>query len=236
MEKKLIEEWLKVNNGYGYGSGYGDGYGSGDGYGDGYGSGYGDGYGDGYGSGDGDGYGDGYGSGYGYGSGSGYGSGDGSGYGSGDGLKKYNKDIIYEIDNIQTIIKNIKGNIAKGFIVNDDLTLEKTYIAKENNLFAHGKTIHEAMQFLQEKIFETMNIEEKIEEFKNKFNKKDKYKGTLFFEWHHHLTGSCLQGRENFVKSNNLDVEKEYTVKEFLEIVKNAYGWDYLEELEKYYV
>ena len=224
MEKKLIEKWLKVNNGDGYGSGYGDGFGysSGSGFGDGYGSGDGSGYG----------YGFGYSSGYVFDSG----DGSGFGYGFGYGLKKYNKDYIFKIDNIQTIIKNIKKNIAKGFIVNDDLTLQKTYIAKGNNLFAHGKTIHEAMQSLQEKIFETMDIEEKIEEFKNKFNKKDKYKGTLFFEWHHHLTGSCLQGRENFVKSNNLDVEKEYTVKEFLEIVKNAYGWKYLKELEEYYV
>lgn len=153
----------------------------------------------------------------------------------GDGLKKYNEHYIFIIDGISTIITNIKGNVAKGFILNQDLTLEKTFIVKGNNMFAHGSTIKEAMQSLQEKIFEDMDIEEKIEEFKKQFSKTDKYKGTLFFEWHHYLTGSCLQGRNNFIKNNNLDVEKEYTVKEFLNIVKGAFGWENLEELEDHY-
>lgn len=168
-------------------------------------------------------------------SGSGLGSGLGSGYGYGYGLLKYNKDKIYLIDGISTIIKKIKGNIAKGFIVNNDLTLESTYIAKGSNQFAHGKTIKETVQSLQYKIFENMNIEERVLEFKKQFNKVDKYKGTIFFEWHYYLTGSCFQGRTNFVKNKGLDLDKKYTALEFLKIVKNAYGWENLKGLVKYY-
>ena len=134
-----IKKFIEIQNCHGHGCGSGSGYGSGDSSGDSYG---GDGYGSGYGSGDGDGYGSGdgsgYGSGYGYGSGdgSGYGSGSGDGYsyGSGDGddIKFFKNDPVYYIDCVPTIIKKVRGNVAKGHIVNKDLTTEPCYIAKEN--------------------------------------------------------------------------------------------------------
>ena len=104
---EAIEAFVKVNNSNG--DGYGDGYGNSDG--------------SGYGYGDGSGYG--YGSSYGYGDGSGYSNGDGDGYGDGYGygVKSINNDRVYLIDNVQTIIKSVRNNIAKGFILNKDLTL-----------------------------------------------------------------------------------------------------------------
>ncbi len=231
MEKKLIEEWLKVDNGNG------SGYGSGDGSGFGFGSGYGYGFGFGFGSGDGIGFGfgsgDGNGSGYGYGNGSGYGSGDGngSGYGYGNGISKYNNHYVFIIDNISTIITSIHGNVAKGFILNKNLTLEKIFVAKGNNKFAHGKTLKEAVADLQEKIFDDLGIEEKIEMFNKQFNRFDKYIGEEFYKWHHILTGSCTAGRDNFVRENNLDLKKTYSVDEFIKITKNSYGGNIIKKL-----
>ena len=193
MEKKLIDEWLKVRYNWNYGSGSGDG------------------------------------------SGDGSGSGFGSSYGFGYKLKKYNEHYIFAIDQTPTIITNIRNNIAKGFIVSNDLTLQKTFVAKQGNLFAHGSTAKEAVQSLQKKFFANMDIDEKIKEFKKQFNKQDKYKGSLFFDWHNHLTGSCLQGRKAFIKEKSLSLEKDYTVKEFLSIVKGAYGWGILKKLVEYY-
>lgn len=229
MEKKLIEEWLKVDNGSGYGNGYGSGFGFGYGYGYGFGFGFGsgDGIGFGFGSGDGDG------SGYGYGNGSGYGSGDGngSGYGYGNGISKYNNHYVFIIDNISTIITSIHGNVAKGFILNKNLTLEKIFVAKGNNKFAHGKTLKEAVADLQEKIFDDLDIEEKIQMFNKQFNRVDKYSGEEFYKWHHILTGSCTAGRDNFVRENNLDLKKTYSVDEFIKITKNSYGGNIIKKL-----
>ena len=233
MEKKLIEEWLKVDNGNG------SGYGSGDGSGFGFGSGYGYGFGFGFGSGDGIGFGfgsgDGNGSGYGYGNGSGYGSGygNGSGYGYGNGISKYNNHYVFIIDNISTIITSIHGNVAKGFILNKNLTLEKIFVAKGNNKFAHGKTLKEAVADLQEKIFDDLGIEEKIEMFNKQFNRFDKYIGEEFYKWHHILTGSCTAGRNNFVRENNLDLKKFYTVDEFIKITKDSYGGNIIKKLRE---
>ena len=253
MEK--IEDFLKVGygagtgagSGYGSGYGYGDGAGYGHGYGAGYGAGYGYGYGDGSGDGDGAGYGYGYGAGYGAGSGygdgdgsgagSGYGDGDGAGdgYGDGAGLNKINGMIVYLVDGIQTIITTIKNNnIAKGFILNDDLTLNKCFVVKRNNLFAHGETLHDANQALNDKLFDNMSEEERIEEFLNEFEIDKKYPVMKFFDWHNRLTGSCEMGRKTFAKNHNIDLEHdELTVCEFIELTKNDYGGEVIKMLEE---
>lgn len=70
---------------------------------------------------------------------------------------------------------------------------------------------------------------------KTNSRKVKKYSGHDFFIWHHNLTGSCLQGRNNFVENKGINLDDKFTVKEFLEIVKGSYGWEILEELMKEY-
>ena len=60
------------------------------------------------------------------GDGSGYSSGYGSGSGSdsGDGIKEINDHKVYMVDDTQTIITSVRGNVAQGFILQSDLQLE----------------------------------------------------------------------------------------------------------------
>ena len=238
-----IKQFLNIGSGDGSGdgSGYGSGDGSGDGYGDGYGYGHGDGDGDGYGSGYGDGSGDGYGDGYGSGDGDGYGSGDGSGSGygdgygdgDGDGVKSINGNPIYVVDNIPTIITNVKGNISKGFILHSDLSLTPCFIVKENNQFSHGNTLHEAFESLQEKLYDDSTEEERILKFKEHFSDfSKKYSAKDLFIWHHVLTGSCKAGREAFCTDKGIDVDNDrFTVYEFIELTKNSYMGEIIKKL-----
>lgn len=198
-------------------------------YGDG--SGYGDGDGDGYGDGDGDGYG--YGDGDGSGSGSGYGY--GYGYGNGNGIKKSCGERIYFVDGVPTIFKSIRGSIAKGFILRRDLTLNPCYVAKRENYFAHGKTIQDAVDAVNAKLLENMDTDEAIEKFFEHFTDLSaKYPAKDFFEWHHYLTGSCEMGRKTFVQDGGFDLEKDaFTVQEFIDITRNAYGKDVILQLEE---
>jgi hypothetical protein len=190
-------------------------------------TGYGDG--SGYGSGDGDGYG------YGYGSGSGDGSGygDGSGDGYGDGVKSVNGNTIYIVDNIPTIITNVKGNIAKGFIFQSDLSLTPCFIVKGNNQFSHGSTLHEAFESLQEKLYDDSTEEERIDKFKENFSDfSKKYSAKELFVWHHILTGSCKAGRESFCRDKGIDVDNDkFTVYEFIELTRNSYGGEVIRKL-----
>ena len=151
--REEVEHFLSIQK-YDYssdcGSDYGYGFGSGKGYDNGgngcYNSGSGCGSGSGNGSADGSGSGDGY--------GFGYGNADGFGRGydcffrydkdCGD-IKALNGDIVDYIDDKPTIITQVHGNFAKGYIVKNDLSLDSCFIAKAGNLFAHGKTLKDAV-------------------------------------------------------------------------------------------
>ena len=186
----------------------------------------------------GSGYGFGYGSGYGFGDGDGYGSGSGSGYGDGYGygigIKSFNGHNVFLIDDTQTIITSVCLGVAKGFILQNDLTLTPCYVVKSNNLFAHGDTIKSAQSSLQKKILDNMDISEKIEMFIKEFKPNIEYPAKAFYEWHHTLTGSCEAGRMAFIKDIGADIDKDtYTVDEFLNITKNAYGKEIISELKE---
>ena len=218
MLETKIKNFLNLSSGSGYGSGDDSGSGSGDDSGSGYG----------YGSGDdsGSGSGDDSGSGYGY------------GYGddSGDGVKEVNGDTVYIVDYVPTIIKSVRDNIAQGFILQRDLTLKPCYIVKEQNMFAHGDTLHDAFTALQEKLYDDSTEEERIEAFRKKFPEYDTlYPNRDLFTYHHVLTGSCRMGRESFCKDKGIDLDGSATVREFVELTKDSYGGDVICKLPEVY-
>ena len=221
-------ERVKYNTGAGTGYGYGYGKGTGYGYGTGNGTGYGIGTGTDYG------YGSGYGTGTGYGIGTDYGCGSGYGKGKGKGIKSLNGMKVKLIDDIPTILLKKRGNISKGYILERDMTLEKCFVVEQDGVFAHGRTLREAQKALGEKIFEEMSDDERIELFLEKFNHTDKYPAKVFFEWHGKLTGSCMMGREVFVKDKEIDLDNDMlTLNEFIELTEKSYGSEIIRRLKK---
>ena len=81
------------------------------------------------------------------------------------GIEMFNNQQVRKIDDIPTIITNLKGNVAKGFILNNDFTLSPCFVVKHNSIFAHGETLQEARQALESKLFDEMEVEERIEMF-----------------------------------------------------------------------
>ena len=216
-----VLEFLKTSKNYG--GGHGDGSGDGDGYGYSYGSGnvygYGQGYGDGDGSGDGDGY--------------GYGSGRGYGYGDGYGIKSINKQNVYLIDNVATILIKVKSNVAKGFILNEDLTQVPCYVVKNGNLFVHGKSLKDAKKALLDKIFENLSEDERIDAFLDNFKLNVKYPVMDFYDWHNKLTDSCELGRQTFCQNHNINLKNDkLTVDEFIDLCINNYGGEIIQSLK----
>ena len=214
LSAEQIEAFLGI--GYGYGNGYGDGNGYGNGYGDGNGRGYGYGYAD--------------------------GSGNGHGYGSGNDRNKARGIVeiegykVYAVDDTPTIITAIHGNVAKGFLLGKNTHLVPCYIAKDGDNFAHGKTLHEAYAALQEKLYDDSTEEERIEAFVEKFPEFDTpYSNEDLYHYHHVLTGSCEMGRQSFKESRGLTLEGTMTVRQFVELTKDAYNGDIIKELPKEY-
>ena len=176
------------------------------------------------------------GNGLGHGSGCGFGYGFGDDYGSGDGLVELNGQKVYRIDDTPTILTSVHGNVAKGFIVQSDLTLTPCYVVKGNNQFAHGDTLREAMAALTDKMFDDMPEEERIAAFIEAHPDKNKaYPNRDLFDWHHRLTGSCMAGRNAFVKDRGLTLDGETTVAEFIRLTENAYGGSVIRNLKKAY-
>ena len=179
-----------------------------------------------------------FGPGYGYGSGSGYSY--GSGYGDGYGDSLFNGSLngctIYNVDSVPTIIKTIKGTIAHGMVVGADLTLTDCYIAKGRGFFAHGETVREAVEALENKILESLEPEEAIAEFIKNYPTLDTLElNQDLYDWHHRLTGSCKMGRDKFQKAHGLSLDGRMTVGEFIELTKDAYGGDIIKKLKEKY-
>ena len=214
VSREEVVRFLSIQGySYGYSYGYGADFGAGDGSGSGYGFGYG--AGDGYGA--------------------GAGAGDGAGDGSGD-ISTYEGNIVDYIDGVPTIITRIHNNIAKGYVIKRDMTLEACYVAKVGNSFAHGETTKDAVADAEAKEMERMPVEERIEKFIEKFGSLDsEHTGKEFYDWHHILTGSCRMGRDEFCKDNYIDLDKKYTVGYFLSITKNAYGGSVIDKILETY-
>lgn len=103
-------------------------------------------------------------------SGYGYGNGSGCGYdfGNGDGeisYNCYNKDIkvfngyiVDYVNNVPTIITQVHYNIAYGYIINKDLTLESYFIAKVGSSFGLRKNIKDAFDDAKNNEMERLGI------------------------------------------------------------------------------
>lgn len=178
----------------------------------------------------GDGSGDGSGDGYGY----GYGDGDGDGDGSGDGVKEFSGRKVYDIDRVLTLIYAVRGNVAKGAVLCRDLTLRDCWIAKRGNFFAHGDTLHEAVEAVEAKWRENRPLDERIAEFVKTRPALDEPYGDLF-EWHHVLTGSCEFGRRQWCEEHGYKPTDSITLRTFLRETVGNYGGDVIRQVAKEY-
>ena len=160
-------------------------------------------------------------------------SGSGSGDGSGDGLKSYNGQPVYMIDGVRTLINEVNGNFARGYIIQGDMTLEDCWIAKAGSHFAHGKNIHEAHVAALDKHQRNMPVEERLDSFIHEHpDMSAKYDASDLFRWHNILTGSCEMGRRQFCKDRNINIETDsFTVEEFVRITCTSYGSNVIREL-----
>ena len=211
-----IEKFLAISDGDG------DGYGDGDG--DGYGYGSGDGYGYGYGSGDGDGYGDGDGSGY------------GSGSGDGDGIEEFDEHKLYNIDGVPTAITAVHGNYAQGFTIKNNSIKVPCYIARVDNSFAHGETLHQALEDATAKALQAKPLEERIADtVKAHPDPNEIIPNTELFKLHNILTGSCEFGRKQFCEQHGISLDDAMTMRRFMELTANAYGGEAIRQLAKAY-
>ena len=126
----------------------------------------------------------------------------------------------------------MRGDLAQGFILNSDLSLQPCFVAKSGKYFAHGLTAHEAYKAVLDKSILNEPVEKRIDRFLAEHKTSIKYSARDLFDWHHRLTGSCKMGREAFCRDKGIDVDNDsFTVEEFVKITCNAYGANVIREL-----
>lgn len=91
------------------------------------------------------------------------------------------------------------------------------------------------MEALRDKLFDNMSDEERCDAFVAAHEAGKSYPNTDYFDWHHRLTGSCLMGREQFARNNNVDMAGSMTPEEFIELTQDAYGGDVIRMLKPRY-
>ena len=115
--------------------------------------------------------------------------------------------------------------------MNSDLTETPCYIAKGRGYFAHGETLREAVDALHSKIFDDLDPDEKISALLGEIELGQKYKVSIWYDWHHRLTGSCEAGRKAWMRNHGVTMDDEYTLEEFCDLTKNDYGGEIIKQL-----
>ena len=176
----------------------------------------------GYGSGDGDGSSDGSGDGYGYGDGS----------GSGDDLKKINGIKVFYVDGIPCQPGEVHNIWAKVKIINTkNFSLKECFLAKYHGAIAHGESVKDALRDAQEKYFSSLDFEDLKKKILEEFSEKGSLTVAELFKWHGLLTGSCVFGRQQFQKENELKDSDKLTLKQFVKLTQSAFGGEKIKEL-----
>ena len=128
------------------------------------------------------------------------------------------------------------GQIARGAIVNGDLTTTPCYVAKSGDCFGHGETLRAALDAALDKDFDDLTLAERLAAFRKEMQPGTEYPNTAFFSWHHRLTGSCEMGRRQFARDNGIDVEHgSMTPEAFIRLTEHAYRGDAIRQLRPLY-
>lgn len=161
-------------------------------------------------------------------------SGSGYGCGSGYGIANFCGRNVYQIDGIPTVIYSVRGNLAKGAILQEGLTLCPCWVAKVEDYFAHGDTAREAIASAREKAVYNLDEAGRIAIFKQECDAQKRYPVMDFFRWHHLLTLSCEFGRREFARQHDIDLENDdMNLAEFIALTKDVYGGDIIRRVEK---
>ena len=144
---------------------------------------------------------------------------------------KYHDREYIKADGLFQRVLSHKGNVYQ---VQNIGSTEVAYLVVGGiDICAHGSTLHEAHSALQAKMLQRKSIAERIADFKAEFDSGKKYPASEFFKWHHILTGSCEFGRREFCRQHNIDLDNDtYTVEEFIELTKNAYGGEVIRQIK----
>lgn len=138
------------------------------------------------------------------------------------------------IDGIWCKVLSEKKMLAKVVTWPGNITC---YAAEYEGTVAHGATARDAFANAQYKHNARKSVTERIKDCVKMFiEHSGKMKGKQLFDLHGYLTGSCEFGRKQFLNAHpDIDLNKEYTVAEFVTLTEKEYGGDVVTTMFKAY-
>ena len=92
-----------------------------------------------------------------------------------------------------------------------------SYIVKDGDVYSHGATLEEAKKSLKYKISNRDTTQYKDHTLDTKLSLTD------LIRCYRVITGACESGAKYFIEQNKIE-DKEYSIKEFIDITKGQYG------------
>ena len=154
-------------------------------------------------------------------------------------LKSYNGQKVYHIEDIAVILHSVVGHAANCSVIQPDMSLKRGVLVRYGNSFGFAEHSQEAFEKARE-----LSIKrgwEHAEEdpiaymHKNYPDAEAQLERKTVFDLHNVLTGSCLDGREEFIKQRNISLEGTITLKEFFDLSKYEFGKETIAKVAKSY-
>lgn len=125
------------------------------------------------------------------------------------------KDWLY-VDGILSHYHKVKKMGGITFYIGFKYT-----VAKQGEFYAHGKNIKDALLDLRFKMVERDKSDYEVLTLESVLSYEDA------IVMYRVITGACKQGTQDFLQNNSIE-EKDYSVKEIIDLTKGQYGSDYL--------
>jgi hypothetical protein len=137
---------------------------------------------------------------------------------------------------VQTAITAVHGNYAQGFTIKNNSIKVPCYIARVDNIFAHGETLRQALEDATAKALQAKPLEERIADtVKTHPDPNEIIPNAELFRLHNILTGSCEFGRKQFCEQHGISLDDAMTMCRFMELTADAYGGDAIRQLADAY-
>lgn len=134
----------------------------------------------------------------------------------------------------EKLVEILKQAPFEGKVLDEWWWEEKIRIIADH-LIRNGVTVRDAMTALNDKLFEDMPEDERIEAFVKAHEAGKQYPTMDFFDWHNKLTGSCEAGRKAFAQNHGVDLNGSMTVMEFIALTEHDYGGGIIKKLRAFY-
>lgn len=157
---------------------------------------------------------------------------------NGSGIISFNGNKTYFIDGYTLYVTHIHEPWAMGEIVGNDCTTYPCYLAKINNKIVVASSLHDVLESMREKIFNTVDNDDDIARafVLSHPDYTKEYDWDEMVAWHSLSRTSCADGRRRFSQHAHKNHGDKATPKELIEFMKNSPSRPIAEKMENIYL